>query len=217
MHPVRTIPPELNALRPQQISSPICRPRNLLRKPPLQLLHLSLKHLPPSQHPALLRSHRSKLTQSRSALKIFICLFNRQLRHDSRNSHLPKQRLPVKTHRRPRILRQFNALLTLCIRIETEPQLIHSFHQHHSHARHTVSRSRGQRHRAGIAWLTRLGSLHPRSKQRDRINYRLHVDSVHREPSRAQVYRAKPQFIHAPAGPAKQLRLDDEFDSAVFS
>ena len=42
----------------------------------------------------------SKLTQSRSALKIFICLLIRQLRHDSRDSHLPKQRLPVKAHRR---------------------------------------------------------------------------------------------------------------------
>src|SRR5260370_6823888 len=184
MHPRRATLPELNPLRPQQIPFPISWPRNLLRKRPLQLLHPSLQHLPPSQHPALLRSHRPKLTQSRSALKIIIRLFSRQLRHVSRNAHLPAQRLPVKTHRRPRILSKFNTLLTLRIGIETEPPLIHPLHQHHPHARHSVSRSRGQRRRACVVQLPCLRSLHPRDKQRNRINPPLHVDSVHPEPSR---------------------------------
>src|SRR4051794_15885229 len=138
--------PQFDRVRHHAHAAPMLRPRHrTASETPLEFREQLFEFSARRERLALLRHPRADLRLHRPSAEIRLALFGTGPLDDSLDPHLPLQRLPKKTQRRPRIGGQLFPFAAVIIRMKREPPRVEALEQYDPRRRTPVRSNRGER------------------------------------------------------------------------
>lgn len=147
VQPIGAALPELDAIRPEPIATPMGRARHgLPLEAPLLVRVALLQLLSGAQLFALFGRPRAQLMPSRSVGEVRIALVRRQPLYLAFHAYLLLGTRPVEAERRPAIDLELAALAASVVRMEHEPTVVDSAQEHDPDRRMSRHIGRGECH-----------------------------------------------------------------------